>query len=96
MVTTLEPVEEPDHIELHVADRCTVCGATLKDVEAENHQRPQVSGTFRTARGADVFCSIRGYISTVRKNGCHALDATTGCAYRGSVYSIRWLCGIVV
>jgi len=68
LVTTLEPVEEPDHIELHVADRCTVCGATLKDVEAENHQRPQVSGTFRTA----------------------------GRAYSGSVYSIRWLCGIVV
>lgn len=39
---TLEPVEEPDHIEVHVADRCTVCDATLEDVEAEDHQRRQV------------------------------------------------------
>ena len=37
--------------------------------------RQKISGTFRTARGADVFCSIRGYISTVRKNGRHVLDA---------------------
>ena len=37
--------------------------------------RQKISGTFRTAAGADVFCSIRGYISTVRKNGHHVLDA---------------------
>ncbi|MGB7531416.1 MAG: IS66 family transposase [Halobacteriota archaeon] len=37
--------------------------------------RQKISGTFRTAGGADVFCSIRGYISTVRKNGRHVLDA---------------------
>jgi len=37
--------------------------------------RQKISGTFRTAAGADVFCSIRGYISTVRKNGRHVLDA---------------------
>ncbi len=39
---TLEPVEEPDHIEVHVADRCTQCGATLIDVEADDHQTRQV------------------------------------------------------
>jgi len=39
---TLNPVEEPGHIEVHVADRCAVCGATLEDVEAEDHQRRQV------------------------------------------------------
>jgi len=37
--------------------------------------RQKISGTFRTAAGADVFCSIRGYMSTVRKNGHHVLDA---------------------
>jgi len=37
--------------------------------------RQKISGTFRTAAGADVFCGIRGYISTVRKNGCRMLDA---------------------
>jgi hypothetical protein len=30
--------------------------------------------------GADVFGSIRGHISTARKNGCYVLDATAGCA----------------
>ena len=37
--------------------------------------RQKISGTFRTAEGADIFCSIHGYISTARKNGCHVLDA---------------------
>jgi len=37
--------------------------------------RQKISGTFRTTGGADVFCGIRGYISTVRKNGCRMLDA---------------------
>jgi len=37
--------------------------------------RQKISGTFRTAVGADIFCNIRGYISTVRKNGRRMLDA---------------------
>jgi transposase len=45
--------------------------------------KQKVSGTFRTAEGADVFCSIRGYISTARKNGCRVLDAIHD-AFRGS------------
>ncbi|NIA10571.1 MAG: hypothetical protein GWP10_12800 [Nitrospiraceae bacterium] len=43
-------------------------------------------------------CSVvsAGRIAIVRKNECHALDATLGCAWRGSVYSTDWPCGLVV
>lgn len=34
----------------------------------------KISGCFRTATGADLFCRIRGYISTVRKQGYHLLS----------------------
>ncbi|MBF0203604.1 MAG: IS66 family transposase, partial [Desulfamplus sp.] len=37
--------------------------------------KQKVSGTFRTDCGADIFCRIRGYISTVRKNGCNVINA---------------------
>ncbi len=37
--------------------------------------KQKVSGTFRTDYGADTFCRIRGYISTVRKNGCNVINA---------------------
>ena len=47
--------------------------------------RQNISGTFRTTVGADVFCSIRGYISTVRKNGHHVLD-TIQDALRGDPF----------
>lgn len=35
----------------------------------------KISGCFRTETGADLFCRIRGYISTVRKQGHHLLSA---------------------
>ena len=47
--------------------------------------KQKVSGTFRTAEGADVFCGIRGYISTARKNGRNVLDAIHD-ALRGSPF----------
>ena len=47
--------------------------------------KQKVSGTFRAAEGADVFCGIRGYISTARKNGCRVLDAIHD-ALRGSPF----------
>jgi len=37
--------------------------------------RQKVSGCFRTTTGADRFCRIRGYISTLRKQGLPVLSA---------------------
>jgi transposase len=37
--------------------------------------KQKVSGSFRTRAGAEQFCRIRGYISTVRKHGVNVLDA---------------------
>jgi transposase len=37
--------------------------------------KQKVSGTFRTHSGADTFCAIRFYISTVRKHGYNVIDA---------------------
>jgi len=39
--------------------------------------KQKISGGFRTVLGADIFCRIRGYISTVRKHGLNVLDALT-------------------
>jgi transposase len=37
--------------------------------------RQKISGTFRSESGARMFCRIRGYISTLRKQGLNFLDA---------------------
>ena len=37
--------------------------------------KQKISGSFRTRAGADTFCSIRSYISTVRKQGGNVIHA---------------------
>jgi len=37
--------------------------------------KQKISGTFRTQRGAAIFCDIRSYISTVRKQGQQVIHA---------------------
>jgi transposase len=38
----------------------------------------KISGTFRSWEGARIFCRIRGYISTVKKNSISVIDAIQG------------------
>jgi len=37
--------------------------------------KQKVSGSFRTQKGAEMFCRIRGYISTARKNSINTIEA---------------------
>jgi transposase len=37
--------------------------------------KQKVSGAFRTCTGAEIFCAIRSYISTVRKHDLNVIDA---------------------
>jgi transposase len=37
--------------------------------------KQKISGSFRTRAGADTFCAIRSYVSTVRKHGCNVIQS---------------------
>lgn len=45
--------------------------------------RQKISGGFRTLEGAEAFCRVRGYLSTLRKQGKHILTALEG-VFRGA------------
>ncbi|MHB8117461.1 MAG: hypothetical protein ACYDHX_01835, partial [Methanothrix sp.] len=48
----------------------------------------KISGTFRSWEGARIFCRIRGYISTVKKNSISVIDAIQGVPLKG-IHSFR-------
>jgi transposase len=48
----------------------------------------KVSGTFRSPHGADCFARIRGYISTVRKNGGNVFEEIKN-ALRGQPFQLQ-------
>ncbi|WP_140413931.1 IS66 family transposase, partial [Bathymodiolus platifrons methanotrophic gill symbiont] len=37
----------------------------------------KISGCFRSTKGAEIFCRVRGYLSTCRKQGLSATQAMT-------------------
>jgi transposase len=50
----------------------------------------KISGTFRSVEGAEIFCRIRGYISTVRKNGKSVYEALKRLA-EGNPFTVQEL-----
>jgi transposase len=52
----------------------------------------KISGTFRSDMGATAFCTIRSYLSTMRKQGHSMLDALAA-AFQGSPFPIAWKAG---
>jgi hypothetical protein len=49
----------------------------------------KISGTFRSEAGATAFCTIRSYLSTMRKQGRDLLDALAA-VFTGSPFPIAW------
>lgn len=50
--------------------------------------RLKISGGFRTEGGADVFCRIRGYLSTMIKPGQQALPVLTALLNGQTIYPL--------
>lgn len=52
--------------------------------------KQKVSGGFRTKQGAIRFCVIRSYLETLRKQGCHVIDALNQ-AFSGAILQPRFV-----
>lgn len=51
--------------------------------------KQKISGGFRTKQGAERFCVIRSYLETLRKQGCHVIDALNQ-AFSGAILQPRF------
>ncbi len=49
----------------------------------------KISGTFRSAIGATVFCRIRSYLSTMQKQG-HTLLPSLVAVFNGHPFPVAW------
>ena len=49
----------------------------------------KISGTFRSDQGATAFCTIRSYLSTMRKQGRSMLDALVA-VFQGAPFPLAW------
>jgi transposase len=68
-------------------DQCILAFLSVPQVPFTNNQaeqdirmikvRQKISGSFRTLKGAQVFATIRGFLSTARKQGINLLQALT-------------------